>query len=471
MLQLQLADTFPLLATARFDLRTVAVALVATLLAGLAAGLGPALLGSHIPLVETLRRGARGSGGRAGAERSRRSLIVVELALAVVLVALAGLMGKSLSRQLGTELGFSTPNGLTFEVTLPRGRYPEKQGPTFMEHPAGAPFITAALERIRAIPGVQAAAMGKPLPLSGAQEWSVFTAEGREQPENAPMIGADYTVASDDMFRALGTPMLAGRDFNSTDREDGLPVVIVNRSMAKWLWPGARAVGKRIHLGGPRSTAPWMTVIGVAADLRRYALTDTTRPEMIVPYTQKPYPSFATLQFVARSELAAAALVPQIQRAIARVDPAVPVSRVRTIGDLIADASTSARFGAQFMAAFGSAALFLSMVGLYGVVAYAVFQRRQEFGVRRALGASNQQIVGLVAREAGTLTAIGVTIGVAVAVGAGVAIRGVLYGVAAYDASIFAATVVVIGIAGVAACIVPSLRALRVEPRTALDET
>ena len=466
MVRSQFADKFPLLGGAAFEFRSVAVAFAATVLVGLLAGLGPALSGARVPLVETLRRGSRGSGGGSGTERLRRALIVVELTLAVVLVALAGLLGKSLTRQLSTDLGFTAPEGLTFEVTLPINRYPERQGPTYMEHAAGVAFITAALDRIRAIPGVEAAAMGKPLPLSGSQEWTVLAAEGAPPSSSASLRGADYTFASSDMFRALGTTLVAGRDFTSSDREDGPQVVIVNRAMAQWLWPGQSALDKRIKLGGPNSRAPWMTVIGVANDLRRYALTDTTRPEMIVPYTQKPYPTFSTLQFAVRSRRPASQLMPEIQRAIAQVDPSVPASRVRTMEDLVSDASTSARFAAGFMAAFAGSALFLAMIGLYGVIAYSVLQRHQELGVRRALGASTAQIVQLVAREAGLLGAIGVAAGTVVALGAGFAMRSMLYA----DTPTLAGTVVVLGAAAMAACVVPAWRATRVEPRVALEE-
>jgi putative ABC transport system permease protein len=470
VLREQLSDKFPLLSGAAFDARTGIVALAATIVVGLAAGLGAAFVGSRVPLSETLRRGGRGLGGAAGAERLRRMLIIAEVTMAVVLVALAGLMGKSLTRQLNSELGFSAPHGLTFEVTLPSIRYPERQGPTYMEHSAGARFIARVLDGIRAIPGVDAAAMGKPLPLSGSQEWSVFSAEGQLRPPNTPIPGADYTFASNDMFRALGTPIIAGRDFDATDRADGLPVVIVNRAMEKWLWSGASGVGKRIKLGGATSGAPWMTVIGVAANLKRYALTDTTRPEMIVPYTQRPYPTFSTLQFVIRSSLPVRVLVPEIQRAVARADPAIPVSRVRTIEDLVAESSAGARFAARFMTAFGASALFLAMIGLYGVIAYSVLQRRQEFGVRRALGASPGRIMGLVAREATVLTIAGLAIGTFVAAGAGFAMRSLLYGVASYDVATLAASAVVVAAAGLGASVAPALRASRVELRTALEE-
>ena len=272
------------------------------------------------------------------------------------------------------------------------------------------------------------------------------------------------------MLRALGTPIVSGRDFNSGDREDGLPVVIVNRAMEKWLWPRESGIGKRIKLGGPASRAPWMTVVGVAADMRRYALTDSTRPEMIVPYAQKPYPTFSTLQFVVRSALPHDRLAAAIQGAVARVDPTIPVSRFRTIDDLISESSKNARFVSRFMTAFGASALFLAMVGLYGVIAYSVLQRRQEFGLRRALGASPSQIVTLVAREASVLAIAGAAIGVVIALGAGFAIRSLLYGVASYDVATLAGTIGVLGAAGLFAAAAPAWRATQVEPRTALEE-
>ncbi len=150
--------------------------------------------------------------------------------------------------------------------------------------------------------------------------------------------------------------------------------------MAKWLWPGQSAIGKRIHLGVYDMHPPWMTVVGVATDLKRYSLTESPRPEMIVPYTQKPYPSFSTMQFVVRSSLPASQLLPALTRAVGTVDPGIPISRVRTIGELVTEASGTARFATRLMISFGASALILAMIGLYGVIAYGVHQRRQ--GVR-----------------------------------------------------------------------------------------
>ena len=463
----------PRLDAASFDIRPALIALAAAAITGVLASLVPGTFAARVPLAEVLRRGARGAGGTSAASShgARRWLIVAELTLCVVLVACAGLLVRSLSRELGSATGFSAPNGLTFEVTLPAAKYPERQGSTFMEHPAAAAFFTQALARLREIPGVEAAAIGKPLPLSGAQEATVF------RRENAPPLAAgepnpiaEYTVASPGMFRALGTPLIAGRDFTGADRLETEPVVIVNAAMASWLWPHDVAVGKRLKLGGPRSTAPWMTVIGVATDMKRFALTDTAKPEMIVPYTQNPYPTFLTMQFAVRSRLGAEQLVPEIRTAIAGVDRSVPISHVRTIADLIGETSASARFATTFMSAFGAAALALAMIGVYGLVAFTVQQRRQEFGVRRALGAAPREVLGLVLREGLGLATIGVVSGLAIAVGAGYLLRHLLYEVSTYDPFTLGATALVLASATLLACLGPAWRASRVEAKVALEE-
>jgi ABC-type antimicrobial peptide transport system permease subunit len=213
-----------------------------------------------------------------------------------------------------------------------------------------------------------------------------------------------------------------------------------------------------------------MTVIGIAPDMKRFALTDTAKPEMIVPYTQNPYPSFLTMQFVVRSRRSVASLLPSIRDAVAGVDRSVPVSHVRTIADLIGETSASARFATMLMSGFGAAALLLAMLGVYGLVAFTVQQRRQEFGVRRALGAAPREVLRLVVREGLQLAAGGIVVGLVIALGAGFALRHLLYEVAAYDPFTLGGTVLVLALATIAACIGPAWRASRVEARTALEE-
>ena len=461
----------PRLADIAFDWRVAAVAIGLTILAGIAFGLAPAMRASKVHLADALRQGGRKTGGETVSVSLRRVLVSAEVALSVTLAIGSGLLVRSLAHELGGDLGFSAPHGLTFEVTLPALRYPEKQLATSMEHPKGVAFITDALDRIRAIPGVRAVAIGKPLPMSGAQESTVF------YPDDAdPRFGTyrgnpivEYTVASPDLFAALGTPLVEGRDFASSDQDQSPGVVIINRSMAEWLWPGKDPIGKRVHLGGVKTAAPWLTVIGVAADMKRYSLTEGPRPEMFVPYTQNPYPTFSTMQFVVRSSGDPTRLVAAIQRAVASVDPDIPLARIRTIDELVSDASANARFATVVMSSFGAVALVLAMIGLYGVIAFMVHQRRQEFGLRTALGATREQLVQMVLADGLMLASVGLVVGIGLALVAGRLLRSMLYQVSVGDPVTLGAVVLLLLGTTTLACVLPAMRASGVDPRAALD--
>ena len=432
-------------------------------------------MGGRVQLLDTLKSGGRGSGQSGIPAKARRALIVCELAGSLVLLTSAGLLVRSLSRQLSAKLGFDAIHGVTFEVSLPPVRYPERPFATGMEHAAGVQFLSAALGNIRALPGVAAAGIGKPLPLSGAQQASVFTPEGKQPPVaiDAAAPIAQFTVASPGMTRALGAPILAGRDFSDDDRADGPPVVIVNESMAKWLWPGEGAIGKRIRLGRPVEqgrTWPWMTVVGVVSNMKRYALTETPRPEMIVPYTQNPYLTFRTMQFVVRSRLESSALLREVQGAIAAADPTIPIANARTVNDLVSASALNARFVARFMAGFGLVALVLTIVGVYGVIGYGVQRRRQEFGVRRAIGAGSREILGLILREAFALTGAGIVVGLMLTLAAGFGLRHLLFDISPFDPISLAGSIAVICAATIAASLIPATAAARIEPRAALED-
>jgi predicted permease len=462
----------PRLAEVGFDGRIALAAIAVTVLTGIIFGLAPSVSGGRVPLATLIRRAGRGA-GRGLSVRARRAMIVGEIALSVVLVAGSGLLIRSLARELHADTGFTSSHAITFEITLPPTRYTEKQFNTYMEHPEAVPFLTQALDRLRAIPGVAAAGIAKPLPLTGAQEWSVLWPENSPtyrayDPKDVP--GADYTIASPGTFDALGVQMVAGRDFTASDRVNTMPVVIVNQAMAKWLWPNENAVGKRLKLGGtPASKSPWMSVIGVAHDLRRYSLTERPRPEMIVPYTQKPYPTFSTMQFIVRATGDPTHLVGALRRAIAQTDPSIPIAKVRTVQALVGEATANARFATGFMSAFGGAALALALIGLYGVIAYAVYQRRQEIGVRRALGATNGGVVRLIVSEGLRLAVVGIVVGLALAALALRALQSLLYQVSIFDPLTLLAVVGVLVAGVVVACIVPAVRAAAIEPRVALD--
>jgi predicted permease len=473
LLRTYAADHIPRASELTFDAQSAFAALGVAALAAVMVSIVPMRMGSRVQLMDTLRSGGRGAGLRGISVKARRALVVGELAGSLVLVTSAGLLVRSLSHQLNTKLGFDAVHGVTFEVSLPPISYPERPYATGMEHAAAVRFLSAALDNIRALPGVTAAGIGKPLPLSGAQQATVFTPEGELpalQPDAISPI-AQFSVASADMTRALGTSIVTGRGFSSGDGTGSPAVVIVNESMARWLWPDKSAIGKRIRVGRPaeQSGWPWMTVIGVVANMKRYTLTEAPRPEMIVPYTQNPYLTFGTMQFVVRSNLDPSALLREVQRATAAADPTIPLAHVRTIEDLVAASASNARFATRFMAAFGAVALLLTIVGVYGVIGYSAQQRRQEFGVRRALGAGPREILQLILRESLGLTGVGLALGFALTVVAGLGMRPLLFDVSPLDPITLIGSVVVIATATIAASLIPAAAAARVEPRVALE--
>jgi predicted permease len=464
----------PRAAELTFDARSSFAALGVIALAAILVSVIPMLVDRRRPLVEILRAGGRGAGRGGPHQRVRRALIVGELAGSLVLVTCAGLLVRSLSLQLEARRGFDAVHGVTFEVSLPPARYPERPFATGMDHAAAVRFLDAALDGIRALPGVSAAGIGKPLPLSGAQQASVFTPEG-DLPALLPGALspiAQFTVASPGMLRALGATVLAGRDFSAADRTESVPVVIVNEALASWIWPGTSALGRRVRVGQPddRRMWPWMTVVGVVSNMKRYALTETPGPEMIVPYTQNPYMTFGAMQFVVRSNLETSAAIRAIQRAVASADSTIPVARVRTMDDLVATSASNARFATLFMASFGIVALVLTIVGVYGVIGYGVVQRRQEFGVRRALGAGPREVLWLIVREGLNLGAAGVAAGLALTVAAAFGLRHLLFGISPFDPITLGTSIAVVVAVTVAASIIPAAAAARIEPRAALED-
>jgi putative ABC transport system permease protein len=464
----------PRAAELTFDTRSSLAALGVFALAAILVSVIPMLVDRHRPLVETLRCGGRGAGRGGLHVRVRRALIVGQLAGSLVLVTCAGLLVRSLSLQLEARRGFEAVRGVTFEVSLPPAAYPERPFATGIDHAAAVRFLDAALDDIRALPGVAAAGIGKPLPLSGAQQASVFTPEGKLPALLPGALSpiAQYTVASPRMLRALGATVLAGRDFSAADRAESLPVVIVNEAMANWIWPGTSALGRRVRLGQPDDPRmwPWMTVVGVVSNMKRYTLTETPRPEMVVPYTQNPYVTFRTMQVVVRSNLEPSAAIRAIQRAVASADPAIPIAHVRTMDDLVATSASNARLATLFMASFGIVALVLTIVGVYGVIGYGVVQRRQEFGVRRALGAGSLDILWLIVHEGLNLGAAGVAAGLALTLAAAFGLRHLLFGISPFDPITVGTSIAVVIAVAVAASLIPAAAAARIEPRAALED-
>ena len=432
----------------------VAVALVASLLFGLA----PALQVSGVQLVDGLRQGGKGSSIGARGGRARSAFVVAEVALAVVLVFAAGLLGRSLMRLAAVEMGFSPERLLVLRTVVPFR--------SLDDAPRATAFYRDVLADLRALPGVTAVGAVTSLPTSIRSDGSyaiggVSTLEqmGIKLPQ------ALLTVVTPDYFRALRVPFKSGRDFSDGDRRDAPLVAIINESLARVSFAGQDPVGQRIQCG--LDNLEFMTIIGVVADIRTAGPLRPNQPEIYMPYEQHPGPSTA-LNIVARTEtLDPLSLTETMSRKIRERNPDVPV-RATTMEGTLETASATPRFRTFLLGVFAGVALLLALAGVYGVMAYSVSQRVPELGVRIALGATPENIMRLVVGQGAKLAAAGLAVGLALALLAGRLLQGVLFGVTPRDPMILTLVVAVVAVATLAACYIPGRRAVRVDPMLAL---
>ncbi len=456
----------PRLADVHVDGGVLGFALALTALTGVLFGVAPAIVGARVDPYAALRAGGRGGTGLLPS-RMRRALLVTEVALSLVLLAGAGLLLRSLAAQYRTDLGFRPEGTLTFEVTLPEARYPEERHGTHLARPKLVAALDDALRRLRDVPGVRAASLAKPLPLSGAQEASVYLVEGRPVPDPKDLPIADYVVVGPSFFRTMGSSLVKGREFTGADDQDALQVVVVNRAMAQLLWPGEDPIGKRIRL--PAGDRSWRTVVGVAPDVKELSVTEKARPIMFVPYRQDPYPSLGTVTLLVRTTGAPLSLVAPIRRAIAGVDPDLPLAKIRTVDDLVGEATAEPRFATVLLGGFAIVASLLAALGLAGLTAFIVAQRRRELGVRVALGATRRRILVDVLGDGLKTALVGSAAGLLVALLATRLLGSMLYGVSSLDPLTFALAPAVLVATIVAACAVPAWKAAGVDPRSTLD--
>ncbi len=459
---------FPRLSETALDGRVVMFLLAGALVSALLAGAGPLWIAKRVDIARGLSDRVRGTSD--GFRAMRVTLVALQMMFAVVLLIASGLLVRSFVARLHVDPGFRADHALTFEVTLPAERFPEQlRGAMPASRPLTVDALDRFLTRLRAIPGVAAAAVGKPIPMSGAQEATVFAVEGRPRPRSSAEVPiTEYVVASEDLFASLGTPLIEGREFTVADRERSERVVIVNETMVRQLWPGQSALGRHLKLGGvPDSPAPWMTVVGVVKDMKRYGLDDEPGPVMYVNYTQGPYPSLATTPFVLRvAGDDPMSYVGAVRLAAKDVGLDVPVANPQTLTALVARVSADARFAMLLMVTFAGAALLLTVAGLYGIVAFAASQRKQELGIRLALGAVPSQLVRLVMRDGLVPAFAGGAVGFAVSLMAVRFLASLLFGVSRFDPVVLALVPISLVAIVLFACLVPARRAATADPRS-----
>jgi putative ABC transport system permease protein len=426
------------------------------LLAGILAGLMPALLVSRPNLNDSLRDGARGAGAGRGRHLTRSLLVVAEVALALVLLVGAGLMVHGVGA-IRTMHNASHPETLlTFQVNLPDAKY--------REMPPRIQFYDRVLERLRMLPGVEQAALGRSVPYNDSSSSGALSLEGRPALEGETRI-AQYQFVNDGWFRVLQIPLREGRIFEYEDGLEAPRVAVISEKLARQCWPGESPLGRRVKLGNDASENPWLTVVGVVEDIR-YKWPDLSpSPAIYIPYRQT---ARQIMQFALRLPANPLAAAEAARKQVAAVDPDMPIFDVKTHAQVIHESVTGITYVAVMMSVLGLIALALASVGLYGVMAYAVTERTHEIGVRMALGAQRRDVMRLMLARGMILTAVGLAIGLGLSYALANMLSNLIVGVSATDVVTFGGVVGLLAFTAFAAIYIPARRATCVDPLIAL---
>ena len=455
-------DALPRVEAIAFDRRVLAFTIALACLTPLVFGVVPALRAALRSTFESLKEGGRGGSAGHGRQRMLGALVVAQFALALMLSVGAGLLVRSFMRLLGTSPGFRPEQLVTASVQLPRGRY--------IEGPQIKAFYQQAVDAVRAIPGVRAAASSTDRPLR-ILERRTFTPDATAQVLPQRVVAATWTAGS--YFEALGITLTRGRFFTDADGRESGRVVILSEMLARRLWPDQDPIGHQIKWGIEQSRAPWMTVVGVVGDMNQSALGIDPIAQTYEPIWQQPdarpvLDFYRRVNLLVRSDRDPSAVLASIRGVLARLDPELPLSDAQPAVEVVADSVRPQRFSMTLVGLFAMVALALAAIGIYGVLANAVTQQTHEIGVRMALGARGASVMWSVLRRALLLMAIGVAIGTAGALALTRVMAGLLYEVHPTDAVTFAGSALLLALLAVAAGLIPAWRATRVDPLVAL---
>ncbi|MDQ3995759.1 MAG: ABC transporter permease [Gemmatimonadota bacterium] len=458
----------PRVAEVGLDAGVLGITLLLAVTTGVLFGLAPALELSRPQISRALKEGGRtGTVGRRQ-QRFRDSLAVAQVAFSVMLLIGALLLVRSFAALQRVDLGFDTRDALTFRVGVPVSRYPES-GDVIA-------FYRTLQERLGQLPNVRAVGATRLLPLTGTiGDWSI-TIEGRDRaPGDNP--NGDWQVVTAGYFESMGMKLVRGRFITAGDHENAPLATVINETMADRYWPGVDPIGKRFHIGD--RDQPWITVVGVTRQVRHNAVVETPRAEMYVPHAQWDAAGASTprsMSFVVRTTRIRGsandprALVDHVRRAVHALDPTLPISDIQTLEQVAADSLARPRFTTTLLGVFAALALTLATIGIYGVVSLLVTRRRQEIGIRMALGARRGSILQMVLRRGMALAAVGLVIGLTGALWLTGALTSLLYGVTRFDPLTFAAAPALLAGVALLACMVPAARAAAVNPVIALRD-
>ncbi|MGI8732774.1 MAG: ABC transporter permease [Pyrinomonadaceae bacterium] len=446
------AESIPPTAQVRIDATVLAFTLLISVFTGVLFGLAPALRTMKLNLSESLKEGGRSLGDGGQRNRTRSVLVVLESAVAVVLLIGAGLLVRSLIQLQNVSPGFDAHNVLTMRVDLPREKYATRE--------KAGNFFSQLEERIGGLPGVENVGLISELPLSGQPNDMPYTVEGRPLVSPDQAFDDDFRRVNTQYFSAMRIPLLRGRNFTEQEVRESAKVVIISDLLARQVFPNEEPIGKRLIMA--LGNQPF-EIIGIVGDIRHRALESTPFPAMYMPTNQAPW-----MNIVVRTQGDPASIAGAVRKEVRGIDPDQPVAAVRTMEEWMDTAVAGPRYRTALLALFAFVALVLASTGIYGVMSYSVSQRTHEIGVRMALGARRLDVLRLVVRQGMTLVVLGIGIGLVGAIALTRVMSTLLFGVTAKDPITFAAVAVLLTLVAFVACYLPARRATKVDPLVAL---
>ncbi|HEX6133866.1 MAG TPA: ABC transporter permease [Longimicrobiales bacterium] len=451
----------PRLDAVRVDGAVLGFTLLVSVVTGLLFGLAPLLQLRGTDVMSALREEGRSIGSRTAVGRLRPILVSAEVGLALVLLVAAGLLIRSFAALNAVDPGFDPAAALTFRITVPVSRY--ETGDDVRR------FHDALQQRLASLPGVRTVGATSTLFISRLPNMSSITREGDPpRPPDAPVESVVIESATPGFFEAMGMRVVQGRELRADDRQDGVPVAIVNTSFVQRYYPDTDPIGRRFTFGDPADTAAvWLEIAGVIEDTRRAGLAEDIRPESYRPHAQSPT---RALTYVVRAQGDPLALVPAIRSTVGELDPQLPIAAVTTLEDSLAESLAARRFTMLLLAAFAALAATLAAIGIYGVVAYLVAQRTRELGVRMALGAHRTDVLRLVLVQSLVHVLPGIVLGTAAALALTRLLRSQLFGIPPHDLLTFAAVPLGVFTISMIATLLPARRASAVDPMIALRQ-
>jgi putative ABC transport system permease protein len=441
------------------DARLLGFTLFISLATGLGFGLLPALQATRLDPQHSLKEGSTKATEGRRRRRARNLLVVVEIALAQVLLIGAGLLVLSFMRLQSVEPGFNPSRLLTARLSLSVTKYKDKTKKLV--------FYNQLLERLQAIPGVERAGLVMNLPLSGSTMNRGFAVEGRPEPKPDENVTVDYQVISPGYFQTMEIPLVRGRAFTDRDTEQAPRVAVINELMARKYFPGEDPLGRRIAFGDTSKEESWRTIVGIAGNVRHAGMNEPPFPGAYTPYAQDRE-SWSRMSIVIRSTGEPAALSAAVRKEVMAIDPAQPVSNIQTMEQLMAASITRPRFVMLLLGLLATVALALAVVGIYGLMSYSITERTHEFGIRLALGAQAADVLKMVLGQGLRLIVVGISLGLAGAFALTRLMRSLLYGVSTIDPMTFVAVSLLLTMVALLACYIPARRATKVDPMEAL---